>query len=368
LILEEVTVNLGGRSYPILIGTGLLTRLGESLRARFTSHRIMVVTNHTVRCLYGDVVEGGLRRAGWDTVWAEMPDGEEYKTLATVQGFYDLALATELDRACPVIALGGGVVGDTGGFFAATYQRGVPLVQVPTTLLAQVDASVGGKVGVNHPCGKNMIGAFYQPRLVVADLDALATLPLREIRAGLAEVIKYGVIKDAIFFAWLEENIERLLRLERDALAHAVATSCRIKAAVVEEDETEAGLRQILNYGHTVGHALEALTDYRDYHHGEAVAIGMAVAARLAVELGLLAGEDAARIVSLIRRAGLPTEVPEQFSAGELVRAMRLDKKTRGGRLTLVLPEAIGRVRIVPRVDVQVIKSVLARGGVRDGG
>jgi len=203
-----------------------------------------------------------------------MPDGEEYKTLATVQDFYDLALAMELDRACPVIALGGGVVGDTGGFFAATYQRGVPLVQVPTTLLAQVDASVGGKVGVNHPCGKNMIGAFYQPRLVVADLDTLATLPAREIRAGLAEVIKYGVIKDAIFFAWLEENIERLLRLERDALAHAVATSCRIKAAVVEEDETEAGLRQILNYGHTVGHALEALTDYRVYHHGEAVAIG----------------------------------------------------------------------------------------------
>lgn len=359
MIRSEVTVNLGKRSYPILVGTGLLAQLGELLRAGFGALRVMVITNPTVRNLYGTAVENSLRRAGWDTVWAEMPDGEEHKTLATVETLYDLALDRELDRACPVVALGGGVVGDTAGFFAATYQRGVPFVQVPTTLLAQVDASVGGKVGVNHPRGKNMIGAFYQPRLVVADLDTLATLPLREIRAGLAEVIKYGVIRDAAFFAWLEENVERLLRLEREALAHAVATSCRIKAAVVEEDETEAGLRQILNYGHTVGHALEALTDYRVYHHGEAVAIGMAVAARLAVELGLLAGEDAARIVSLIRRAGLPTEVPERFSPGELIRAMRLDKKTRGGRLTLVLPEAIGRVRIASGIPEATVRRAL---------
>jgi len=367
LTIKEVTVNLGGRSYPILIGTGLLPRLGELLRARFTAQRIMVITNDTVRGLYGNVVESSLRRTGWDTVWAEMPDGEEYKTLATVQAFYDLALAKELDRACPVVALGGGVVGDTAGFFAATYQRGVPFIQVPTTLLAQVDASVGGKVGVNHPYGKNMIGAFYQPRLVVADLDTLATLPGREIRAGLAEVIKYGVIKDAVFFAWLEENVDRLLQLERDALAEAVATSCHIKAAVVEEDEIESGLRQILNYGHTVGHALEALTNYRVYHHGEAVAIGMAVAARLAVAMGLLAHDQAVRIIALIRRAGLPSEMPRELSVDELVKAMRLDKKARGGRHTFVLPEAIGSVRIVPRVDVDMIKSVLLEGRMPDG-
>ncbi|MGQ9497218.1 MAG: 3-dehydroquinate synthase [Desulfotomaculales bacterium] len=364
---SEVTVNLGGRSYPILVGTGLLAQLGELLRAGFGALRVMVITNPTVRNLYGTAVENSLRRAGWDTVWAQMPDGEEHKTLATVETLYDLALDHELDRACPVVALGGGVVGDTAGFFAATYQRGVPFVQVPTTLLAQVDASVGGKVGVNHPRGKNMIGAFYQPRLVVADLDTLATLPLREIRVGLAEIIKYGVIRDAAFFAWLEENLERLLRLEREALAHAVATSCRIKAGVVEEDETEAGLRQILNYGHTVGHALEALTDYRVYHHGEAVAIGMAVAARLAVAMGLLAHDQAVRIISLIRRAGLPSEMPREFSVDELVKAMRLDKKARGGGHTFVLPEAIGSVRIVPRVDVDMIKSVLLEGRMPDG-
>ncbi len=360
MTLKKVAVNLGRHSYSVWIGTELLPRLGELLRESFRAPKVLVITNPRVRGLYGNVVERGLGRAGWDTVWAEMPDGEEYKTLATVQGFYDLALTKGLDRACPVIALGGGVVGDTAGFFAATYQRGVPFIQVPTTLLAQVDASVGGKVGVNHPWGKNMIGAFYQPRLVVADLDTLATLPTREIRAGLAEVIKYGVIKEAVFFAWLEENIDRLLRLERDALAQAIATSCRLKAAVVEEDEIETGQRQILNYGHTVGHALEALTDYRVYHHGEAVAIGMVVAARLAVALGLLAGSCAVRITALLQRAGLPSRVPAQFSADELVKAMRLDKKARDGELTFVLPEAIGRVRLVPRVDAQLVKSVLA--------
>lgn len=359
MIREEVRVDLGERSYPILVGTNLLCELGHLLSLSFSPGKTMLVTNPTVRELYGATVEAALRRAGWEPVLTEMPDGEEYKTLATVQTLYDLALANELDRACPVVALGGGVVGDTAGFFAATYKRGVPFIQVPTTLLAQVDSSVGGKVGVNHPRGKNMIGAFYQPRLVVADLDTLATLPAREIRAGLAEVIKYGVIRDAGFLGWLEANVGRLLSLDRDALAHAVATSCRIKAAVVEADETEQGLRAVLNFGHTVGHAIEALTDYSVYRHGEAVAIGMAVAARVACELGIFPKKEVERLETLIRRAGLSTTVPPNLPPDALLAAMRLDKKVYAGRLTLVLPVAMGRVEIVRDVPEAAIARVL---------
>ncbi len=357
--MQEVYINLGTRSYSIYIDTGLLPRLGEYLKVLKLTPRVLLVTNPVVGSLYGAAAETALRYAGFEVVRAEIPDGEEYKSLATAEKLYDLAYTRELDRRSPVVALGGGVVGDLAGFVAATYLRGVPFIQVPTTLLAQVDSSVGGKVAVNHPRGKNIIGAFYQPRLVLADLDVLKTLDPREVRAGLAEVLKYGVIADQVFFAWLEENLERLLALEAEPLAHAVAVSCRIKARVVQEDETEQGRRAILNFGHTLGHALEALTGYTTYRHGEAVATGMAAAARLAVALGMFPEGDAARVINLIRRAGLPVEIPPELSTGDLLASMRRDKKVLAGRLTFVLPVEIGRVEIVRDVPEEAVERVL---------
>jgi len=357
--MQEVHIDLGARSYAIHIGSGLLARLGNYLKEfRFTP-RVLLVTNPVVGSLYGEAATAALENAGFEVLRAEIPEGEEYKSLATAEKLYDLAYTRELDRQSPVVALGGGVVGDLAGFVAATYLRGVPFVQVPTTLLAQVDSSVGGKVAVNHPRGKNIIGAFYQPRLVLADLDVLKTLDPREVRAGLAEVIKYGVIADGDFFAWLEENLERLLALEAEPLAHAVAVSCRIKARVVQEDETEQGRRAILNFGHTLGHALEALTGYTIYRHGEAVAMGMAAAARLAVALGMFPEGDAARVINLIRRAGLPVEVPAGISPDELLASMRRDKKVLAGRLTFVLPVEIGRVEIVRDVPEEAVERVV---------
>lgn len=358
-VLEKVYINLGPRSYFIYIGTDLLARLGRFLQDFAFTPRALLVTNSAVGPLYGPLVEKSLAESGFEVIRAEIPDGEEHKSLATAAELYDLAYRSELDRRSPVLALGGGVVGDLAGFVAATYLRGVPFVQVPTTLLAQVDSSVGGKVAVNHPRGKNIIGAFYQPRLVLADLDTLKTLEPREVRAGLAEVIKYGVIADPAFFAWLEENVERLLALDPEALAHAVATSVRIKAQVVEEDEREEGRRAVLNFGHTLGHALEAATGYTIWRHGEAVAIGMVAAARLAVELGMLAEKEAGRIVNLIRRAGLPVSLPAGISLDDLLASMRRDKKVLAGRLTFVLPVEIGKVEIVRDVPEEAVRRVL---------
>ncbi|MDI6631954.1 MAG: 3-dehydroquinate synthase, partial [Thermoanaerobacteraceae bacterium] len=321
--MTEVRVELGPRSYPIYVASGCLGKLGRIAQQHLTGRRMLVVTNPVVAGLYGEAVKRSLAEAGFQVGEAQIPDGEEYKTLATVAGLYDAAFTGGLERGDAVLALGGGVVGDIAGFLAATYMRGVPFVQVPTTLLAQVDSSVGGKVGVNHPGGKNLIGAFYQPRFVLIDPDTLATLPSREVRAGLAEVIKYGVISDAGFFSWLEANIDRLLNLEPAALEHAIAASCRIKAAVVSADETETGLRAILNFGHTVGHALEAVTGYQRFVHGEAVAIGMVAAARLAVRLGYFEPPGAERITGLVLRAGLPAEVPAGVVPGALLEAMR---------------------------------------------
>jgi len=344
--MRQVTVNLGLRSYPIWIGAGLMARTGAYLDNLAVGRKVLLVTSHTVQKLYGAMAEDSLRRHGYRVTLAVMPDGEEYKTLATAEQLYDLAFAAELDRRCPVIALGGGVVGDVAGFVAATYLRGVPLVQVPTTLLAQVDSSVGGKVAVNHPKGKNIIGAFYQPRLVLADLDVLGSLPPRELRGGLAEIIKYGVIWSRDFFSWLEINLGQLLQLDRESLAAAIEESCRIKAQVVEQDETEQGLRAILNYGHTVGHAIEALTGYRRFIHGEAVAVGMVAAARLAQKKGLLAADDCSRIKALVARAGLPVELPSDITADDLKEFFYRDKKVVEGRLTFVLPAAIGQVDV----------------------
>jgi 3-dehydroquinate synthase len=328
-------------------------------RRHLSGKRVLVVTNPTVAPLYAAAVEESLAAAGFVVRRAEIPDGEEHKTLATVAALYDAALGAELERGDSVLALGGGVVGDIAGFLAATYMRGVAFVQVPTTLLAQVDSSVGGKVGVNHPWGKNLIGAFYQPRFVLADVRTLATLPLREVRAGLAEVIKYGVIHDAAFFAWLEANFEALLKLADAAVEQAVATSCAIKAAVVSADETEKGLRAILNFGHTLGHALEAATRYERFVHGEAVAIGMVFAARLARRLGYFEPAGVERIAALVRRAGLPDAIPPDIAPEALLDAMRRDKKVAAGQLTFILPEAIGKVRIVRGVPADIVRSVL---------
>jgi 3-dehydroquinate synthase len=354
-----VQVNLGSRSYNIYIGSGILGSLGTWVREVSAGDKALVVSNRKVYGMYGDIARKSLAENGYQVVLGEMGDGEKYKNLATLEKLYDLAFTHKIDRRCPVIALGGGVVGDTAGLLAATYLRGVPFVQVPTTLLAQVDSSVGGKVAVNHPGGKNIIGAFYQPRLVVADMTTLKTLPDREIKAGLAELIKYGVISDAGFFKWLEENIDKMLSLDEKALAHAVAVSCRIKARVVEADETEQGLRAILNYGHTVGHAVESLSGYKVFLHGEAVAAGMAEAARLAEVMGLLPAEQGRRIVALIARAGLPVELPPSLDMADIIAAMRQDKKAQAGRLTFVLPVAIGSVKIFNDVSEKVIREAL---------
>ncbi len=354
-----VQVDLGPRSYPVFIGKGILESLGALMKELDYGERALLVSDRKVLKLYGGLVQKCLAGSGFDVITGEIGGGEECKTLATAQKLYDSAFAGELDRRCPVVALGGGVVGDISGFVAATYMRGIPFVQVPTTLLAQVDSSVGGKVAVNHPRGKNIIGAFYQPGLVLADTTTLSTLPPVEVSSGLAEVIKYGIIADEAFFNWLEEHVGRLLSLDHYALEHAVAVSCRIKAGVVEKDETEQGLRAILNYGHTVGHALEALTGYSAYTHGEALGIGMAAAARIAVAMDMLTRTEAERIVSLLVKARLPVELPPAISPDDLITAMRLDKKSLAGRLSLVLPEKIGQVSLVRDVPEEVVNKSL---------
>ncbi|MEW6182925.1 MAG: 3-dehydroquinate synthase [Bacillota bacterium] len=357
--VREVKVELGPRSYTIYVAAGTLGDFGYYAGRHLAGKRIMVVTNPTVGGLYGEVLRRSLTSAGFTVIWAEIPDGEAYKNLSTVAGLYDAALDGGVERGDAVVALGGGVVGDIAGFLAATYMRGVALVQVPTTLLAQVDSSVGGKVGVNHPRAKNIIGAFYQPFFVFIDVRTLASLPDREVRAGLAEVIKYGVIKDAEFFQWLETNIERLLKLEPPALEYAVSVSCRIKAAVVSADEKEEGIRAILNFGHTVGHALEAVTVYHRFVHGEAVGVGMAAAGRLAADLGFFDKTGVESITALINRAGLPSEIPPDIPIEELLEAVHRDKKVSDSQLTFVFPEAIGRVRIVRGVPVAAVRAVV---------
>lgn len=356
-----VRVELGPRSYNIYIGGGLLGRLGSWVREISAGDKALVVSNRTVFALYGETVSKSLGDHGFKVIPGAMGDGEEHKDLATLEKLYDLAFAHKMDRSCPVVALGGGVVGDAAGLAAATYLRGVPFVQVPTTLLAQVDSSVGGKVAVNRPGGKNIVGAFYQPGLVAADTAVLKTLPPREIKSGLAELLKYGVISDTGFFGWLEENTGKLLSLDEDALAHAVAVSCRIKAQVVEADETEQGLRAILNFGHTAGHAVEVLSGYGVYSHGEAVAAGMAAAARLAEAIGLLPAEQARRVVSLIRRAGLPVSLPPSLEIDDIIASMRQDKKARAGNLTFVLPVGIGSVKVFDDIPEKLVREALLK-------
>ncbi|KIH76900.1 3-dehydroquinate synthase [Geoalkalibacter ferrihydriticus] len=339
--MKTLTVGLGERSYPITIGSGILPALGESLRAVAFPRKVAVVTNPTVSALYGAAVLDTLREAGFHAAQISVPDGEAFKNLDTLNTLFDELIARGYDRGSGILALGGGVIGDLAGFAAAVYLRGIPFAQVPTTLLSQVDSSVGGKTGVNHRLGKNLIGAFYQPRHVHIDVNTLSTLPPREFRSGLAEVVKYGVVRDADFFAWLEREHAALLALEAPALVEAVRISCQIKADIVEIDEKEGGLRAILNYGHTLGHAAELLAGYGTLRHGEAVAMGMVAAAAIAADLGLASEPDRLRIEDLLRALDLPVRLPA-FAPAVYLDALTRDKKVKEGVLQMVLNRGIG--------------------------
>lgn len=353
----ELGVGLGDRSYPIYIGESLLER--RELFAPFIAGRkVMIVTNTTVSPLYECQLRQALGAFEVDSVI--LPDGEQFKNWETLDKIFTGMLEKAHSRKTTIVALGGGVVGDMAGFAASCYQRGVDFIQVPTTLLSQVDSSVGGKTGINHPLGKNMVGAFYQPNVVVIDILTLQTLPEREVSAGLAEIIKYGLIRDRVFFEWLEENIELLRRLDADALAHAIKISCACKAEVVEIDEKEGGLRAILNLGHTFGHAIETHEGYGNWLHGEAVGAGMVMAARLSCLQGWIGQSDLLRIEQLIQRAGLPSEGPEGMLTEDYLKLMAVDKKVMDGSLRLVLLKAIGDAFVTSEFSQDALNKVLS--------
>ena len=353
----QVRIDLGDRSYPILIGNGLLGRpVTWQGPAGGTA---LIVSNTTVASLYAERLRSALSGRYRAIHSVQLPDGEAHKNWETLNLVFDALLSNGCDRKTVIYALGGGVVGDMAGFAAACYMRGVPFVQVPTTLLAQVDSSVGGKTAINHPLGKNMVGAFYQPELVVCDLDTLATLPARELAAGLAEVIKYGPIADMAFLEWIEAHLDRLLAREPEALAHAVQRSCEIKAWVVAQDERESGLRAILNFGHTFGHAIEAGLGYGEWLHGEGVGCGMVMAMHLSHGLGLVDAAFVERVTRLVARAGLPVAGP-RLGADRYLELMRVDKKAEGGEIRFVVIEAPGRAGVRPAPDA-LVRQVIDR-------
>lgn len=354
---EQVRISLGDRSYDILVGPGLLAQ-PAAWQGLPKAAAALIVTNTTVAPLYAERLRAALAPHYRSVFEVVLPDGEGHKDWPTLNLVFDALLAHGCDRKTVLFALGGGVVGDMAGFAAASYMRGVPFVQVPTTLLAQVDSSVGGKTAINHPQGKNMIGAFYQPARVLCDLDTLATLPPRELSAGLAEVIKYGPIADLAFLAWIEANIDALLRREPAALAHAVRRSCEIKADVVGQDERESGLRAILNFGHTFGHAIEAGLGYGEWLHGEAVGCGMVMALDLSRRLGLVDAAFAQRVTALIARAGLPTVGPD-LGADRYLDLMRVDKKAEAGEIRFIVIERPGQAALRSAPDA-VVREVLA--------
>ena len=358
--MRRVRVSLGRSSYNIIIGEGLLVALGDRLRKLGHRDRLVIITSPAIKALHGDAVAVRLAGDGFSVTTLAVPDGEEHKTLEAAGRLYHELSDAQAERTTPIVALGGGVIGDLAGFVAATYLRGVPLVQAPTTLLAQVDSSIGGKTGVDHGELKNQVGVFYQPELVVSDTSVLATLPPAEIRCGLAEVIKCAIIRDRAFFAYIESSIEQIVALDRRALEECVFRSARIKAAVVSRDERDSGLRNILNFGHTVGHAVETVSGFK-VKHGEAVAIGMATAARISVRLGLLRKAEQERISGIIHGAGLPTSMPE-LDPDRLIEAMGHDKKIVDGKLRFVLPRTIGRVVVSDKVPETLVREVLASG------
>jgi 3-dehydroquinate synthase len=356
--MQPLRVALGERAYPIHIGAGLL---GEA--ALYAPHvrcrRVAVVTSAAVRPLYLGRVQAALAAAGGEALAVVVEDGEQAKRWETLDRVYDALLGARLGRDALLVALGGGVIGDLAGFAAATYQRGVPYLQLPTTLLAQVDSSVGGKTAINHARGKNMVGAFHQPLAVIADVTTLDSLPDRELRAGVAEVIKHGLALDREFLEWLEANLEKLLARERGALAHAVRRSCELKAQVVAGDEREAGQRALLNFGHTFGHAIELGTGYGTWLHGEAVAAGMVMAAELSARAGSLARADVERVRALIARAGLPARGPA-LGAERYLELMQGDKKAAGGRMRFVLLESLGRAALRADLDPRLVRESIA--------
>lgn len=357
--MERINVKLGDRSYPISIGAELFNNPALFSSAIRTGQRVVVVSNETVAPLYADQVIATIRSLQCEVALLTLPDGEQYKTLDTFNQIMTFLLQGNYGRDVVIVALGGGVIGDVVGFAAASYQRGVDFIQVPTTLLSQVDSSVGGKTAVNHPLGKNMIGAFYQPKAVVIDNHCLKTLPEREFAAGMAEVIKYGIIADYDFFVWLEQNIEQLQALDNDALCYAIGRCCQIKADVVAADEKESGVRALLNLGHTFGHAIEAEMGYGNWLHGEAVSAGTVQAAQTACFLGLLPQEDVQRITRLLERADLPVEGPESMDFDSYIKHMMRDKKVLSGQLRLVLPTAIGSAEVVADVPHDILRRVI---------
>lgn len=360
--MERLTVSLGERSYDILTGDGCLAEAGRFCQEAGLSGRAAVITNPTVGGLYLSAVSTSLNAAGYEVLIIEIPDGEEFKTLDTVCAAYTELIRNGFDRGCFLVALGGGVIGDITGFIAATFLRGVPFVQIPTTLLAQVDSSVGGKTGVNHELGKNLIGAFHQPRLVISDVATLSTLDIRDFRAGLAEVIKYGVVFDAGFFSYLEAHMDQLLLRDSAVLACVIRRSCELKAEIVAQDERESGVRAVLNYGHTLGHAIETLAGYERYRHGEAVAIGMVQAATVSESFMYASREDTDRIRGLIQSAGLPGALPP-FSREEYLAALSRDKKVRGRGLTFVCNRGVGDFILEQVSDIPALLDRCGCGG-----
>ena len=358
---KTLHVELGDNSYPLIVGTGLLSSVGELLTPHTKSNKVLIVSDTYVKTCYLPVVLESLRDTGLDVRTIEVPGGEESKSLAQFSRIQDSLVEHQLDRGSIILALGGGVIGDLAGFAAAVYMRGIPYVQIPTTLQAQVDASVGGKTAINHPKGKNLIGAFHQPKLVVIDVDTLKTLPQRDIRAGLIEVIKMGVIRDEPLFESVEEDLEAILNLDDTTLIEIISQACVNKAEIVAKDEKESRLRMVLNYGHTFGHALEALTHYNRYRHGEAVSMGMNCAAQLAVNLGMFSDTDFQRQRALLKRAKLPITLPSDLTPEALCDAMYLDKKTLGGKLRLILPTRIGEVVIRDDVDDRHVLQAIAQ-------
>jgi 3-dehydroquinate synthase len=358
-----IPVLLPQQSYDIVIATQALQDVGPRMNDLKLGQKVLVVSNPGIFRHYGETVSQSLTQAGFQVATCLLPAGERYKTPATLQKIYDAALTHRLERSSSIVALGGGIVGDMSGFAAATWLRGIAVIQVPTSLLAMVDAAIGGKTGVNHPHGKNLIGAFHQPRLVLIDPDVLKTLPAREFRAAIAEVIKYGVIWDADLFQQLEQapRLDQFRFISSDLLQHLLTRSCQAKAHVVSKDEKESGLRAILNYGHTIGHAVESLTGYKVVNHGEAVAIGMVAAGAIAVEMGLWHRPDVDRQLALIQKANLPTRLPAGLNLDQIIESLQTDKKVKAGQVRFVLPTQIGAATVSDQVSAEMIHNVLSQ-------
>jgi len=357
--MEVVTLDLGKNSYSINIGSGLLDN-GPLIRNTISGNKVFVVTSETVACLYLERLEQALGGLEVDAI--RLPDGEQFKNLETLERIVGELLANKHNRGTTIVALGGGVVGDVAGFAAATYQRGVDFIQIPTTLLSQVDSSVGGKTAVNHRLGKNMIGAFHQPNAVYIDIDVLKTLPPRELSAGLAEVIKHGILADVELFDWLEIHVDELLNLDEPAITHVIKRSCEIKANIVSIDETERGVRALLNLGHTFGHAIETNQGYGNWLHGEAVATGLVLAADLSMRTGRISPDDARRIRRLVEKFKLPVCPPPDMSATQFAELMKVDKKATDAGIRLVLIESIGRAVIVDDIEMSILEVTLESG------